>query len=46
LQAEGIAVNGDELDCSAERFVAAWNTSTADVDRLLAAIARYCANTA
>ncbi|HUV21844.1 MAG TPA: beta-eliminating lyase-related protein, partial [Gammaproteobacteria bacterium] len=45
LQAEGIAVNGDELDRSAERFVAAWNTSAADVDRLLVAIARYCANT-
>jgi threonine aldolase len=44
LQGEGIAVNGDELDKSAERFVAAWNTSAEDVDTLLAAIARHCAN--
>jgi threonine aldolase len=44
LQAEGIAVNGGELDGSAERFVAAWNTSTVEVDNLLGAIARYCAD--
>ena len=44
LQREGISVNEDELDGSAARFVAAWNTKPDDVDALLAAIARYGAS--
>lgn len=41
LQREGISVNEDELDGSAARFVAAWDTQPDDVDNLLAAVARY-----
>ena len=42
LQGEGVSVNEDELDGTAARFVAAWNTKPDDVDDLLAAIKRHC----
>lgn len=39
LNANGFDVNEEELDGSAARFVAAWNTDPTDVDRLIQAAA-------
>ena len=39
LNDEGYNVNHDELDGKAARFVAAWNTESNDIDRLLKTIA-------
>jgi len=39
LNDEGYDVNHDELDGKAARFVAAWNTESNDIDRLLKTIA-------
>lgn len=43
VAADGFEVNEEELDGSAARFVCAWNTEAADVDRLLAAFRAHCA---
>ncbi len=40
LRDKGINLNADELDGSAIRFVTAWNTEIAEIDRLLAAISQ------
>ena len=42
LRQDGISTNDGELDGSAVRFVAAWNTSTDDVDSFVAQIAKHC----
>lgn len=42
VEADGFAVNEDELDGKAARFVTAWNTQAADVDRLLECFLRHC----
>ena len=39
LHSDGFDVNEGELDGSAARFVAAWNTEPSEVDRLLESIA-------
>ena len=39
---EGIEINDDEVDGSAIRFVAAWNTQADDIDALLEQIRRCC----
>ena len=39
LAQQGIKINNEELDGKAVRFVAAWNTSEAEVDDLLTALA-------
>ena len=41
LNNEGYDVNHDELDGKAARFVAAWNTESNDIDKLLKTIANY-----
>lgn len=41
MRAEGFAVNEDELDGSAARFVTAWNTTVDEVDQLLAAFTKH-----
>ena len=41
LQAQNIFVNDEELDGSAIRFVGAWNTDPAEIDRLLAVIKQH-----
>ena len=40
LNDEGYDVNHDELDGKAARFVAAWNTESSDIDKLLKTIAK------
>ena len=40
LNDEGYNVNHDELDGKAARFVAAWNTESTDIDKLLKTIAK------
>jgi len=40
LNDEGYNVNHDELDGKAARFVAAWNTESTDIDKLLKAVAK------
>ena len=40
LNDNGYNVNHDELDGKAARFVAAWNTESTDVDKLLKTIAK------
>lgn len=42
LRVEGVTVNDEELDGSAVRFVTAWNTEAAEVDRLLRALSLHC----
>jgi threonine aldolase len=37
-------VNEDELDCTAARFVTAWNTEPNDIEQLLAVIGREYSN--
>ena len=44
LSAEGLAINDEELDGKAVRFVAAWNTTESEVDTLLAVLSDYCAS--
>ena len=41
VRAEGFDVNEDELDGTAARFVAAWNTEPEEVDLLLGAISKH-----
>lgn len=41
VRVEGFQVNEDELDGSAARFVAAWNTEPQEVDQLLDAVRKY-----
>jgi len=41
VRAEGFEVNEDELDGSAARFVAAWNTQPDEVDQLLGAVQKH-----
>lgn len=45
IRAEGFAVNEDELDGAAARFVTAWNTQVEDVDHLLTAFAKHTRET-
>jgi threonine aldolase len=40
LNDEGYKVNHDELDGKAARFVAAWNTESTDINKLLKIIAK------
>ena len=42
LSAEGLAINDEELDGKAVRFVAAWNTTESEVDTLLAILSDHC----
>ncbi|MGB0506653.1 MAG: threonine aldolase family protein [Pikeienuella sp.] len=42
VSADGFEVNEEELDGSAARFVCAWNTDVADVDRLLTSFQTHC----
>ena len=42
LSAQGLAVNDEELDGKAVRFVAAWNTPASQVDDLLKVLADHC----
>jgi threonine aldolase len=42
LRQDGMSINDGELDGSAVRFVAAWNTSTEEVDSIVAQIAKRC----
>jgi threonine aldolase len=44
LSAEGLAINDEELDGKAVRFVAAWNTTESEVDALLAVLSDHCAS--
>ena len=44
LSAEGLAINDEELDGKAVRFVAAWNTTESEVDTLLAVLSDHCAS--
>lgn len=41
LEQQGYPLNDDELDGSATRFVAAWNTQPAEVDELLQTASRF-----
>ncbi len=43
LSATGLAINDEELDGKAVRFVAAWNTTESEVDALLAVLSEHCA---
>ena len=43
LSATGLAINDEELDGKAVRFVAAWNTTESEVDALLAVLSDHCA---
>ena len=43
LSAKGLAINDEELDGKAVRFVAAWNTTESEVDALLAVLSDHCA---
>jgi len=42
LSEQGLAVNDEELDGKAVRFVTAWNTTESQVDDLLAVLADHC----
>ncbi len=42
LQSEGLDINDEELDGTAIRFVAAWNSGASEVDQIIAAVARHC----
>ena len=44
LSATGLAINDEELDGKAVRFVAAWNTTESEVDALLAVLSDHCAS--
>jgi len=44
LSATGLALNDEELDGKAVRFVAAWNTTESEVDALLAVLSDHCAS--
>ena len=44
LSATGLAINDEELDGKAVRFVAAWNTTESEVDALLAVLSEHCAS--
>ena len=44
LSAKGLAINDEELDGKAVRFVAAWNTTESEVDALLAVLSDHCAS--
>ena len=44
LSATGLAINDEELDGKAVRFVAAWNTTETEVDALLAVLSDHCAS--
>ncbi|MGB1446089.1 MAG: threonine aldolase family protein [Arenicellales bacterium] len=44
LSAKGLAINDEELDGKAVRFVAAWNTTESEVDALLAVLSEHCAS--
>ena len=44
LSAKGLAINDEELDGKAVRFVAAWNTTETEVDALLAVLSDHCAS--
>ena len=44
LSANGLAINDEELDGKAVRFVAAWNTTESEVDALLAVLSDHCAS--
>jgi threonine aldolase len=44
LNGAGYDVNEDELDCTAARFVTAWNTEPNDIEQLLAVIGREYSN--
>ena len=44
LSEKGLAINDEELDGKAVRFVAAWNTTESEVDALLAILSDHCAS--
>ncbi len=42
MQKSGVAINDGELDGAAIRFVAAWNTTAAEIDTLISTVNEHC----